>query len=177
MKFIVKQRSEVFSGRAFKVQKVQLILPNGRETVYDLVVHRGAVVIVPVDQNNEIWLVRQYRLGADDVIYELPAGLHEGEEAPETTAQRELREEIGLAAAQIRSIGGFYLTPGYSTEYLYIFLASELSPEKLAHDADEFLEPVHFPAATVYEMINNGQIRDGKTIAALHLAQPFLKTA
>ena len=121
-----------------------------------------------------MWFVRQFRLGALQELLELPAGVIEENEAPETSAGRELREEIGMAAKELREVGQFFMTPGYSSEYLYIYLATGLYPSPLAQDADEFLQVEVIPVKQVYEMVHGNQVHDGKTLAALLLAEPFL---
>ena len=174
MDFTILNRKVIYQGRAFDVQKVLARLPDGREHEYDLVTHGGAVTLVPVDQDGNMWFVRQFRLGALQELLELPAGVIEENEAPETSAGRELREEIGMAAKELREVGQFFMTPGYSSEYLYIFLATGLYPSPLAQDADEFLQVEVIPVKQVYEMVRANQVHDGKTLAALLLAEPFL---
>ncbi|MBI9043432.1 MAG: NUDIX hydrolase [Anaerolineaceae bacterium] len=171
--FKIVNREKKFQGKVFEVQKVQVHLPDGREVKYDLVVPRNAVTIVPVE-DGLIWFVRQYRLGADQVLLELPAGVIEDGESPEVCAAREIREEIGMAAKELTRIGELYLSPGYSTEFHYHFLARGLSPDALQADLDEFLEVEKISIAKTYEMVRQGKIKDGKTLAALFLAQGIL---
>ena len=174
MDFTILNRTVVFEGRIFDVQKVLARLPDGREHEYDLVKHGGAVTLVPVDQDGNLWFVRQFRLGAMQELLELPAGTLEIDEAPEISAGRELREEIGMAATELRELGQFFMAAGYSSEYLHIYLATGLYPAPLAQDADEFLQAVAIPVKQVYEMVHTNQVHDGKTLAALLLAEPFI---
>jgi ADP-ribose pyrophosphatase len=95
-------------------------------------------------------------------------------ELPEVSAQREMREEIGMGAGKLHRIGGFYLAPGYSTEYLHIFLASELYPAPLPGDQDEFLSVEKVPARLALELAESGQIQDAKSLAALFWARSHL---
>ncbi len=174
MDFTILNRKVIYEGRVFAVQKVLARLPDGRQHEYDLVSHGGAVTLVPLDQAGNLWFVRQFRLGAMQELLELPAGNIENNEAPEVSAGRELREEIGMAARELRELGQFYMAAGYSSEYLYIYLATGLYPAPLAQDADEFLQVQAIPVTQVYEMVRANQVHDGKTLAALLLAQPFL---
>jgi ADP-ribose pyrophosphatase len=175
MDFTILNRKTIYEGRVFDVQKVLARLPDGREHEYDLVSHSGAVTLVPVDQDGNMWFVRQFRLGALQELLELPAGVMEKNESPEISAGRELREEIGMAAGELRELGQFYMAAGYSSEYMYIYLATGLHPSPLQQDEDEFLQVQAIPVKQVYEMVHANQIHDGKTLAALLLAQPFLK--
>jgi ADP-ribose pyrophosphatase len=175
MGFTIIKRKTIYEGRVFDVQKVLARLPDGREHEYDLVSHGGAVTLVPVDQDGKIWFVRQFRLGALQELLELPAGLMETDEPPEVSAGRELREEIGMAADQLRQLGQFYMAAGYSSEYMYVYLATGLHPSPLEQDEDEFLQVQAIPVKQVYEMVHANQVHDGKTLAALLLAEPFLK--
>lgn len=164
----------LFEGPIFSISRRKYQLPDSRQADYDILSHHGAVTILPLDKENQVWFVRQFRPAAGQMLLEIPAGTIDREERPEACAQRELREEIGMGAGKLQMIGEFYLAPGYSTEYQYIFLATELSPEKLPADEDEILFTEKYKLEEVYEMIYRGAIIDAKTIAALMLAKPFL---
>ncbi len=164
----------IYQGRVFSLVRVHFRLPNGKEPTFDLVKHHGAVTIVPVDIHGNIWFVRQFRIGAEQDLLELPAGLLEEGETPESSAAREIQEEIGMAPGKLTKLGEFYMVPGYSTEKLTAYLATELYGSSLPADEDELLEQVSFPVRVVYEMAHTGKITDGKTLAALLLAQPML---
>jgi ADP-ribose pyrophosphatase len=174
MNYKVMDEETLYRGRVFNLVRLRYQLPNGKEHTYDLVKHSGAVVIVPLDQQGNIWFVRQFRIGAEESLLELPAGLLEEQEAPEASAEREAREEIGQAAGQLERLGEFYMVPGYSTEKMHVFLATELYQSQLPTDEDEFLERIAVPAQEVYKQAQAGQICDGKTLAALLLAQKRL---
>jgi len=174
MTFDWLEQEQIYRGRAFAVEKVKVRLPDNRITHYDLVVHTGAVTLVPIDEENRILFVRQYRMGAKNMLLELPAGtLDEGEE-PALCAAREIREETGFAAKNIKKLGEFFLAPGYSSENMHVFLMSGLYPAPLEQDEDEFLQVEAIPIKNVWEMIHTNQIHDGKTLACLLLAKPFL---
>lgn len=168
-------RETQYSGPIFDVAKVYVRLPNGRERDYDLVEHGDSVTIVPVDANGQVYFVSQYRVGADALLLELPAGVLEEGEDPLESARREIREEIGMDAREIISLGGFFLAPGYTDEYMTIFLARGLFSSPLEPDDDEFLNLVTMSVETAYQKAIAGEIEDGKTLAALFLAMPYLK--
>jgi len=175
MKFEILDRKTAFSGRAFSVQQLNVRTPDDRMHVFDLVHHPGAVVLVPVDDAGRILFVRQFRVGSNSDLLELPAGTLNPGEPPEECAAREIREETGYAARELQKIGSFYLTPGYSDEFLHIFLARGLYPAPLQGDADEFIQPEAIPADEVLAQARRGELNDGKTLAALLLAMDRLK--
>jgi ADP-ribose pyrophosphatase len=165
----------VYKGRAFGVDVVEIRLPDGKVRNFDLVRHPGAVTIIPVDADGNILFVRQYRLGAGQSLLELPAGTLEPGEDPDASAAREIREETGMGAREVRKLGTFYMAPGYSTEHMHVYLATGLFPDSLKHDEDEFLELEKIPVARVYAMARTGELTDGKTLASLLMAEQFLK--
>lgn len=164
----------IYHGRVFDLVRSRFQLQAGQEHAYDLVKHHGAVVIIPIDEQGRIWFVRQFRIGAEQTLLELPAGLLEEDEAADVSAARELQEEIGMAARNLARLGEFYMVPGYSTEKLEAFLATGLYESALPPDDDEFLERVAIPIPEVFQMVQSGAIRDGKTLAVLLLALPQL---
>ena len=171
-KFLSEEK--VLQAHAFDVVKVNYELPDGRKRTYDLVDHKDAVTIVPVNQEGEVLFVKQYRVGARDYLLELPAGVMDKGEDPAETAMRELREETGMAARELIKVGGFYMTPGYSNEFMTVFLAKDLYPSPLEMDDDEFLNLIRIPLKEAYEKARNGEILDGKSITSLFLAMPLL---
>ncbi len=175
MSIEILHTESIYKGRVFDVRQEQVRLPNGKTMRLDIVDHPGAVVMVPVDGDGKIWLIRQYRHAAGKELLELPAGVVEAGENFEEGARRELREEIGMAADNIEKIGEFYIAPGYSTEYLLIYLATGLRPDPLPGDEDEIIQIVPLPAEQVLTLAQSGQIPDAKTLAALLLAFPHIK--
>jgi ADP-ribose pyrophosphatase len=168
-------KSEVmYHGRAFDVLREQVCLPDGNTINLDIVEHVGSVAIVPLDSEGRVWFVRQYRHAAREMLLELPAGTLEPGEHPEEGARRELREEIGMAAGKLELLGDFYLAPGYSTERMYVYLATQLTSDPLPGDADEFLSVETIPANHVMEMLGRGEFKDAKSLAALALARARL---
>lgn len=165
----------IYHGRAFTVQRARFRLPDGRTAAYDVVEHSGAVTVLPLDAEGRIWFVRQFRPAIGKNLLELPAGTKEPSEPAEDCALREIREETGFAAGTLQLLGTFYLAPGYSTEFMHVFLARELTPAPLSPDDDEFLKAEPIPLQQAYRMVTAGEIQDGKTLAALLLAEPYIR--
>ncbi len=174
MPFELIKSETLLKGRAFAIRRDWLKTPDGRETKYDIIEHGGSVILVPLDADGNLLFVRQYRHAAGADLLELPAGtLDEGEE-PAVCAAREIREETGFAAGRLEKIGEFYLAPGYSTEFMVVFLATDLKYDPLEADADEFLSVEKIPVKQALEMAEKGEIPDAKSLAALLLAQRYL---
>ena len=174
MKFELLKSEILFEGRAFGLRRDHLKTPSGRTAKYDIIEHPGSVVLVPVDAAGNIHFVHQYRHATGTDLLELPAGTLEPGEDPLECARREIREEIGMAASQLREIGSFYLVPGYSTEYMHVFLATGLQESPLPPDTDEYLSVEKIPFVKALEMARNGQLPDAKSLAALLLAQHYV---
>jgi len=165
----------MYPGRAFTIRRDTLRLPDGRETRFDIVEHIGSVVIVPLDAAGQLLFVRQYRHAAGQDMLELPAGTLDEGESPDDCARREVREETGMAAGKLERVGGFYLAPGYSTEYMHVYLATDLVDDPLEADADEFLSVERVPVSVAMEMCARGDFPDAKTLAALLLVRSRLE--
>jgi ADP-ribose pyrophosphatase len=174
MAYELLNRKVHFTGRVFTVAGREYRLPDGRSFTYDVVEHHGAITVVPVDKDGCLLFVRQYRVGSQSELLELPAGMLEDDEDPLSGAAREVREEIGMGAGKMERLGDFYMAPGYSTEHMHVFLATNLYPAPLPQDQDEFLSVSRIPARKALEMARGGQIHDGKTLAALLMAEPHL---
>jgi ADP-ribose pyrophosphatase len=175
MPFELLKSEVLYTGRALTIRRDHVRLPDGRETKLDIVDHGGSVIIVPVDDDGNLLFVRQYRHATGLDLLELPAGTLEAGEAPEACAGREVREETGMAAGKLELLGGFYLAPGYSTEYMHVFLATGLRPDPLQADADEFLAVERHSRSEVDSLVRQGKIPDAKSLAAFWLARPFLE--
>jgi len=157
----------VFEGRAIKVRVDRVMTQNGRETSREIVEHSPCVAIVAVDGDDNVLLESQFRKPLEKEILEIPAGGIEAGESPEEAVSRELREEVGYLPRKLELLGGFYSAPGYSTEYLYLYLATELVADRLyAEDTDE-IQLVRVPLSGVPSLITSGRIDDAKSIAGL----------
>lgn len=163
-----------YRARVFDVQRDELELASGHKAIYEIVVHNGAVAMVPVAPDGRILFVRQYRHTTGKAILEIPAGtLNKGED-PLACAERELREEVGMAPGKLTKLAEFYLAPGYSTERMWVFLAQDLRPETLPHDDDEDLTIVPLSLDEAFAAMRNGEIEEAKTMLALYLAREAL---
>ena len=175
MPFELLKSEVLMKGRAFAIRRDTLKTPDGRETKFEIIEHGGSVVLIPVDENGNVLLVRQYRHATQGELLELPAGTLDDDEDPEVCAAREIREETGMAARQLVRLGDFYLAPGYSTEFMVVYLATDLSFSPLEADADEFLSVKKVPVVEAIQMAERGEMPDAKSLAALFLAKPSLK--
>ena len=154
-------------GRLFTVQVLTWTDEQGRRVRREVVRHPGAVLVIPCLEGNRVVMVRNERIAVDRRLWELPAGKLEPGEAPRDAAGRELEEETGYRAARIRPLGEFYTSPGFCDELMHVFVADDLHlvGQRLEPGEDIFVETV--PVAEALAMIDDGRIRDGKTIAAL----------
>lgn len=156
-----------FTGRVFTVTQDQVELENGVQGTREIVHHHGGACIAALTDQDEIYLVRQFRYAFGRELWELPAGKLEAGENPFDAAQRELAEECGLCADHFVDLHPFLPTVGYCTEIIYTWLATGLHPVPMHLDEDEFLTPVKLPFADAYRMVLSGEIQDGKTVAAI----------
>lgn len=157
----------VFRGRAVSLRVDTVELPSGRHTTRETVEHPDCIVVVPVDEEGNVLLVRQFRHPVNRTLLELPAGGIEKGETPEDAVRRELQEEIGYLPGRVESLGGFYSAPGFCTEYLYLYLATELTPSRLVASDTEEIEVVKVPLKKIPDLISSGQICDAKSVAGL----------
>ena len=174
MPYHVLSSETVFQGKVFAVRIDQIEKPSGQTMRVDVVEHQGAVVLVPIDEEGKIWFVQQYRHPTGKWLLELPAGTLDSEEDPETCAVRECREEIGMSPGQLIPLGGTFLAPGYSTEYLHFFLAKDLQTAPLLPDHDEDLSIKRLTWDEAMDRIARGELEDAKSLAGLFLAQDLL---
>lgn len=168
------ESTEAFNGRLVKLRVDKVRLPNGKEATREVVVHRGAVAVVPLLDSNIIVMVRQFRQAAGEALLEIPAGTLDPNESPDFCAERELAEEIGYKPGKLTLMFKSYLAPGYSSEMLHTFLAQDLFPAKADHDADEFIEIVEVKMREAVELIRSGEIKDAKTICGVMMARHLL---
>ena len=167
---------KLFDGKLLKIWEERVELPNGRKVALEVIHHPGSVAILPVDAEGNIWFTYQYRHAIKQMLLELPAGTLEVGELPAECAGREVQEEIGMAAKSLKLLGKIYLVPGYSDELMYVYLASDIYPSKLAQDYGEYIEVQTKTIEETYALLDSGQVLDSKTAAALGMARQYLKT-
>jgi 8-oxo-dGTP pyrophosphatase MutT (NUDIX family) len=160
-----------FKGRVIDVSSERLKYSNGREYDIDFVRHPGAAAVVAVDAQDRLCVVRQYRHGIADFLWEIPAGKLDRGEAPEVCAVRELAEETGVTARRWSSLGLYLPAPGIFTEVIHLFLAQQLEVGTPRPDADEELQIEWLPFREAFERVARGDWNDGKTAMALLRAQ------
>jgi len=168
----------VFHGSLIDVIRREVSLPKGRVSFREIIRHPGGAAVVPVDEDGMVTLVRQHRVAPDLITLEIPAGkLDRPDEDPLLAARRELEEEAGLRARHVEWLTTVLPTPGYSTERLYLYLATGLTPCQTHLDADEFVEVVKIPLQEAVDMALRGEIPDGKTALALLMARDRLRAS
>jgi ADP-ribose pyrophosphatase len=159
----------VYDGQIAKVHKVGLKMRDGEVVQRDLIRYAGAAVILPIFDDGSIIMIRNYRFAVDERLWELPAGILEDDEDPALCAARELTEETGYTARSIEKLGRFYPGPGTNDEVMYSFLATHLSPGDQDLERYEDITVEVISPDEVRQMIADGRIHDGKTIATLGL--------
>jgi len=157
----------VFDGCIISVFKDTVSLPDGNVATREVVRHKDATCIVPISDEDEIYMVRQYRYALGTVTLEIPAGKLDPNETPENCALRELAEETGMTAKKIVSLGKLFSSVGFCDEVIHMYAAVGLEPYELSPDEDEFLTLVKIPLSDLRTMILDGEITDAKTIAAV----------
>lgn len=157
----------LFEGRVVKLDVHDVRLPNGETSTREIIRHSGAAAIVPLDADGQVVLVRQYRLAARRLMLEIPAGVLSPGEDPLVCAVRECQEETGLKPGQVEPLGGFFVAPGYTAEYIHLFVGRDLTASQLDGDIDEFVEVVRMPLTEAVRMAVAGELHDSKTIIAL----------
>ena len=164
----------LFEGKILNLRVDNVRLPDGRLATREIVEHGQAVCMVPLDGQGNVLLVRQYRKPAEAELLEVPAGGMDDGETPEEAALRELQEEIGFTAGALRHLSSSWVAPGWCTEFIHSYLATDLRPAKLAPDDDENISVVPVPLDRIPGLIEKGEIKDMKSIASLLLALRFL---
>ncbi|MCL6638167.1 MAG: NUDIX hydrolase [Firmicutes bacterium] len=165
----------VFVGKVVSLRVDTVELPGGREGTREVVEYPGAVAVVAVNGRGEVYLVRQYRHAVGMELLEIPAGKMEKGEEAEVCARRELLEETGCEAREVKPLLRFFSTPGFTTEEMHLFLASGLTEGKQNPDDDEFIDVEKVPLERALEMVWSGQICDAKSVAGILAAYGCLK--
>lgn len=163
---ICKERL-LHSGRILDLYSETHEMPDQRQADFEIIRHPGGSGALPVLDDGRIILIRQFRPAARGYLYEIPAGRLEPEEDARSCAERELIEEIGYRAGQVDSLGYVYSTIGFCTEKIYLFVARNLQADTMAHEPDEYIEPMTFSLEEALELIAQGQVTDAKTQIAL----------
>ena len=160
----------LYQGKIVNLRVDTVRLPNGRVATREVAEHSDSVCIVPIDEQGNVLMVRQFRTPVNRPLLELPAGGIEGKEVSEEAVLRELQEEVGYTARKLRHLSSFWLAPGWCDEYMHAYLATDLVPSKLVGDDDENIVVQRVPLSQTVELIESGEIEDVKSIAALLLA-------
>lgn len=154
---------QIYQGRIIRLEECTVALPNGKQAGREVIRHPGAVAVLAELSNGRVLCVRQYRTAPGEVLLEIPAGKLESGEDPMACARRELAEETGSEANQLRLIGSFYTSPGFADEQLHLFYAFGVEPGQAHPDEDEFVETVALTPEEVREAVMKGHVKDAKT--------------
>ena len=160
----------VFEGKVFDVEIKKIITPEGRESYREIVKHHGGACILPVDNEGNCYLVKQFRSPFEKVMTEAPAGKIEPGEAPLACATREITEETGFTAGNIEYVGKMAATPGYCSEIISLYIATDLQFTGGAPDPNEYLRTVKCPLKNALEMAESGKLEDAKTTVLIYKA-------
>ncbi|MCK4843780.1 MAG: NUDIX hydrolase [Dehalococcoidia bacterium] len=160
---------QIYHGRGVNIRVDTVENASGKEATREVVEHSDCVAVAVLDEQDNVLLVRQFRYAVGKFLLEIPAGGIDPGEDPVDTVCRELQEEIGYFPRKIDKLGGFYAIPGYGTEYLHCFLATDLVPGRLVAEDTESIELVRVPSERIPHLITSGEICDAKSVAALLL--------
>ncbi len=157
----------VFKGRALRMRVDTVLTADGRRSTREIVEHPDCIAVVALDTGGNVLLERQYRQPIGKELLEIPAGGIDAGEEPEASVVREMREETGFRPQQVTKLTGFYSSPGYTTEYLHLYLATDLVPDPLAAEDTAGIEVIPLPLTQIPDMISSGKIQDAKSITGL----------
>lgn len=175
MNYILKKSKTIYKGKVFNVQIDEIEYESGNSSLREIAVHPGGAVIVALTKDYKILFVNQFRYPLQQYLLELPAGKLESNEDPLTCAIRELEEETGYKTNNIKQLGSICTTPGFSTEILHIFLATDLEDgQHNREEGEQGMEVYSFSLKEIDEKIKSGEIMDGKTLSGIYLARLFL---
>lgn len=176
MNFQIVSQTTLFHGKVFNLRQDTLLFEDGRRYQVDVVEHGGAVTFVPMEPDQSVWLVRQYRHAVGEELLELPAGGLKPGEKPDHAVERECREEVGFAPGSVIRLGQTYLAPGYSSELLQYYLATDLHASPLPQDDDEDLSAERFTWQQAMDLLREGGFSDAKTVVGLTLTRLWLES-
>jgi ADP-ribose pyrophosphatase len=162
-------RRVIYQGRKIDLALQSVRLADGSTAEREVVVHRGAVALLPMVDRDHVCLVKNYRYTVGRTLWEVPAGTIDAGESPDNTAPRELTEETGYVAGRITRLAEWLVSPGVMTERMYLYLCEDLTPGPTSHQPDERLEPVVVPWSEAVAMVDDGRIEDAKSMLAVLL--------
>jgi ADP-ribose pyrophosphatase len=165
----LKKSKSIYRGKIIHLRKEMLLLNGKKPTTREYVEHPGSVGIVAIDNSKKMLFIRQYRKATKEILLEIPAGCLEKGEDPKGCAMRELQEETGYKAKRLIPLGGFFASPGFCDEYLHLFIALDLKKSPLPCDIDEAIDLVPMSEKEFLCLLEEGKVRDAKTIAAIFL--------
>jgi ADP-ribose pyrophosphatase len=157
----------VFKGRALKMRVDTVLTADGRQSTREIVEHPDCIAVVAIDARGNVLLERQYRQALGKELLEIPAGGIDAGEEPETAVVREMREETGFRPQKVTKLTGFYSSPGFTNEYLHLYLATDLVPDPLSAEDTTGIDVMPVPLAQIPTLITSGKIQDAKSIAGL----------
>jgi ADP-ribose pyrophosphatase len=161
------ESQRIYEGKVVHLRLDTVLLPSGRTAKREVLEHRGAVSILPIMPDGQIAMIRQWRTAAQEILWEIPAGGLEENEPPEECAKRELIEEIGYKTDNLTLLFQCYLAPGYSSEMMWCYMAQDMELVGAQPEEDENIELIIKPLEELLPLIDQGIIRDSKTVGAL----------
>lgn len=166
----------IYKGGIIELENHVVSLPDGTKSTRDIVLHPGGAVVIPINEDGELYMVRQYRKPIEMELLELPAGKLDPGEEPLVCAKRELKEETGLTANKIQHFLSIHSTPGFSNEVLHMYLATELEVGEACADEGEFISCEKYKIEKLVEMIFNHEITDAKSIIGILAAERYINS-
>jgi ADP-ribose pyrophosphatase len=161
----------IYEGKILNLRRDKVQVKDNKTSYREIVEHNGGVALAAITPEGKMVMVRQYRKAAEKAVLEVPAGKIEKGEDHRLTAERELKEETGYSAEKIEFITSFYSSIGYSTEVIYLYLATGLTPGETDFDDNEAIEILEYDFPELKKMIFSGEIEDAKTLAAILLVE------
>jgi ADP-ribose pyrophosphatase len=170
------RRQYIYEGRLINLRIDTVVTADGHHATREIVEHGDAVVMVALDADDNVLLVNQFRTPLGKKLLEIPAGIIDKKEDAEAAVIREMQEETGYKPEKLVFLTGFYTSPGFSNEYLHLYLATDLTPSRLQAEDTAGIELERVPVSKITEIITSGRIQDAKTIAGLLLFLEYQKT-